>query len=122
MRNLSRNALGFVLLALLAAGCVSALVAETPAQRAYAAVGEYLIVQEAAVAYVASPAARSEIVLQLDSLDRQAVKIIDQIQRIVRAPETLNATIDEDRVLADLTRILDFFRAALVNVLVEAAS
>ncbi len=112
----------FGLIALLAGACVSLTVAKTPAQRAYAAVGEYLIVQEAVVAYAESPAAIPNVVKALDGIDQQAQKIITQIQRVVRAPELLAATIDEDKVLGDLTRILDLFRAALVSQLIEAAS
>ncbi len=109
----------FALIALIAGACVSAMVAVTPAQRAYSAISEYQIVLDAAVTYAESPIAKPEVVRQLDTYNRQAQTIITRIRNVITMAGLLNEPNEAE--LTDLTRILKFFQAAASRELIEAS-
>ena len=120
MKAVAARVGALLLVAAFAASCISAFTAVTPAQRAYAAISEYGLVLDAAVAYAESPVARPEVVRQLVSIDRQAQAVIVRIRNVVAMAETLSEPSANE--LSDLTRILKFFQAATSEELLGAVA
>ena len=102
------------LLAVLFLGCAS-LQAETPEQRAYAAVGEYRLVIEGAALYCSSPTASLAACQQLVGLDRQVRPLILTLRDTLLLPESQ----DRDEAVLDLVRAILILTAQLDAALPE---
>jgi hypothetical protein len=88
-------------LALLVSGCAT-FAAETPRQRAFAALGEYSLTVSAAAEYCSSPSASLPACQRMLAVDRQIRPLVAELRLLLEMP----ASETRDEAVIDLVRAI----------------